>query len=182
MSEKRRYWFEDVPEDQRFYFLVQYPEGEPEAEEKETEIMQRASVFGVDPEKIEELDHMAKVMAEIGFAPNALSPTHWSDVEDRPDPQTPRIFTTRERAEERLRYHSDLDVELQTYGDLVEIHGEEVVNRALDNSSPLRVVWTTREALLDALAFAEFSHLMVDDQVVSSHTFTLELMRKLEEG
>jgi len=129
-----------------------------------------------------EIEEMIRRQHEIGFLPGALDPPFWTAVEDWPDPQTPRIFTTRELAEEGRSYHNDPNVELRAYRELVGTMGEEMVDRAYDNSAPLRVVWTTWELLLDALAHTEFSHLAVDDWTVSSQGFMLELMKKLEEG
>ena len=163
MSDTDRYWFENVPEEKRFYFLVQYVEYEPE----------RGSVVGLD----HEFKEMLRRQHKVGFLPQALNYPVWSTVEDRPDPYTPRIFTRKELAEERLRFHNDPDVELQAYEQLVDELGEADVNEAYDNSAPLRVVWTTREMLLDALEDAEFTHLMVDSQVVSRRG----LMKKLAE-
>jgi hypothetical protein len=72
------------------------------------------------PRSVFDRDPAVERAEEIGFAPNALSES-WPEAEDRAVFQqenqnidVPRIFTTREAAEERLRYYNDPDVELKT--------------------------------------------------------------------
>ena len=179
---ERRYWFEDVPEDHRFYFLVQW--GPPQSVEGEFEVRDQPPSESV----FEEADELARRAEEVGFAPEALSPPWWIEAQDREtrrqgdqEISVPGIFTTRERAEERLRYRNDPDVELKAYTDLVKLHGEELVDRAYSNTSPLRVLWMDRATLLTKLGEAEFPYLRVDDQLKPRGNFMMEL-RQLEEG
>src|SRR4051794_9247708 len=80
MNEKRRYWFEDVPEEQRFYFLVQYAEGELESKGEGQGEMRQRSVFEPTPE----IEEIHRRQHEIGFVPETLSAPIWADVQDRP--------------------------------------------------------------------------------------------------
>ncbi len=182
------YWFEEVPEEQRYWFLVQW--GTPRSAEQWAEREPSQPPPGVDPEEFQErLTRMQEIMQRagaVGYAPAALSPPWWTEAELRWEhdegPEfvsAPQLYTSKEAAERDLRDLEDRDPE--SYLALVERYGEELTNRALDNTSPLRAVWIDRALLLEKLEDAEFLCVRVDDQLKLRQDF-MEELRELEEG
>jgi hypothetical protein len=93
--------------------------------------------------------------------------------------ESPKLFSTKEAAEEELRIRENND--LDTYLDLSEQHGEELVNQAYNNTSSLRVLWMDRDTLLGKLEDVNFLTLMVDNRLKLRSDFMRELREQLEE-
>jgi hypothetical protein len=93
--------------------------------------------------------------------------------------QAPRLFSTKEGAEEQLR--SVEDSELERYRGLVDEYGEEETNRAFDNTSPLRVKWVDWYMLLDKLGDSDLPCVMVDHKLKLRQDFIEELKKQVEE-
>ena len=87
----------------------------------------------------------------------------------------PLVFTTEQKAEEkRCDYHL---VEPDEYLRLKDEYGQEIVNRALDNSAPLQVFATDRGLLVDKLDDADFLCVMVDGRLRLRQDFIEELSK-----
>jgi len=71
------YDFERIPEDERFYFLVQGGDYDP----WEDQAALLSPALGIDEEQIEEIKARDKRMKEIGYSPGSLDPPWWSDCE-----------------------------------------------------------------------------------------------------
>jgi hypothetical protein len=185
MSEEL-YWFENVPEENRFYFITQW--GMPRSVEEEARRWKEKAATGLlppgltseDMERIEEIRHREDV---AGFSAGAFSPPWWPEAEfpwihqeGREYLRAPRLFTTKEAAEAVLRDH--LGDEPETFMDLVDQYGFEEANKALDNISPLRVMWMDRESLLSSLEDADFLCVMVDERLILRRDFMEELKRR----
>ena len=188
--DENRYWFEEVPEDERYWFLVQW--GPPRSMEVEEEAKAKKDERRSRPRTPEREEARKRVRGlieradAVGFAPKALSPPWWAEVEPRwihrygPEYlEAPTLFTAREAVEEERRCRNDPDP--GTYLDLVEEHGEEAINRALDNTSPLRALWVDRNTLLEKLEDAEFLAVMVNGRLKLRQDFMDELRRQQEE-
>jgi hypothetical protein len=81
---EERYWFEDVPEEHRYWFIVQW--GMPpamESEENKEAKGVRSVIALEDPEAYERSLKVDRRMKEIGYAPGLLDPPLWSDLENR---------------------------------------------------------------------------------------------------
>ena len=127
---EERYWFEDVPEEHRYWFIVQW--GMPpamESEENKEAKGVRSVIALEDPEAYERSLKVDRRMKEIGYAPGLLDPPLWSDLENRwehkegPEYVTaPSLYTTKEAAEKDLREIED--AEPQGYLDIVERYGQ----------------------------------------------------------
>jgi hypothetical protein len=203
--EPQRYWFEEVPEEQRYWFLVPWgpslsqeaeredsvfsPEEQDELEEIERRI-NFAEVFGITEAEVRELDRQKKERSErmeaVGYAPRALSVPWWSEVhtkweyhQDLEYVQAPMLFSTKQGAEEQLR--SIEDSELERYRDLVDEYGEAETNRAFDNTSPLSVKWVDWYMLLDKLGDSDFPCVIVDHKLKMRQDFVEELKKRFEE-
>ena len=85
----------------------------------------------------------------------------------------PVLYSTREAAEAQRLAHEA--AELDSFRALNEEHGEEVMNRAWDHTSPLRVFGLDREELADKLEDADFLCVMVDDRLKLRQDFVAEL-------
>ena len=102
LSEENRYWFEEVPERQRYWVLVSWgmpPKraaagedldlpNELVSEAKEIERNVRAEkVFGITPDEARKIRREALARNErmdvIGYAPGVVSDPWWSDVNNR---------------------------------------------------------------------------------------------------
>ncbi len=77
--------------------------------------------------------------------------------------EAPKLFTTKKAAEEELRQLEDTDAD--SYLDLVECEGEEVVNRAYNNTPSLRVFRIGWGELLEKLEYSDFLCVMLDDKL-----------------
>jgi hypothetical protein len=198
--EPQRYWFEEVPEEQRYWFMVPWgpspreeadredsmfsPEEGAELEELEGQL-KNAKAFGITVSEARELRRQARErtarMDAVGFAPLALSVPWWPEVQPkwvhRQDPeyvQAPMIFSTKEKAEKVWRSLEGTDP--QSYLDLMERHVEAVAN-----TSSLKVMWIDEATLLDKLEDSDFLCVMVDHRLKLRQDFIEELNRRLEE-
>lgn len=188
MSE-HRYWFEEIPEEERYWFLA--PSGplpsfqarrDSEAQESgltpqdaedlrnvESDI-QHASVFHSSEEQArkirEETAEMRERLGAAGYGDLALEPPAWptvfaQDVEEGWDKvHAPILYTEREKAEEAAR---ELEAEeTEGYLQLVESHGQADADDAWDNYVPFKPLWVDRSTLLDKLEDSTFLCVMVD--------------------
>ena len=200
---EEQYWFEEVPEEQRYWFLAPYGQSvRQEADQEDAEFPpdlrselenirdeRQARVFGMNTEQYLEKKKAAserlKRMAEVGFGPLALSDPAWPETpkwvyrQGKEYLESPKLFSTKEAAEEELRIRENND--LDTYLDLSEQHGEELVNQAYNNTSSLRVLWMDRDTLLGKLEDVNFLTLMVDNRLKLRSDFMRELREQLEE-
>lgn len=188
--DEQQFWFEEVPENERYWFLVQW--GPPPSRDAEQDERQLSEEPEVGPSRSELREARSRVSALIeraealGFVPSALSPPYWIEIEPRwvqelgdATVEAPVLFTTREAAEEERRHREDTDPE--TYLDLVERYGEETINRAYNNTSTLRVLWMDRNTLLSKLEDADFEYVMVGGELKLRRDFMKQLRRKQEE-
>ena len=113
----------------------------------------------------------------LGTSP--INVPYWTDVthyetktEGRPV-LAPMLFTTRGKAEAELRGFNE--VEPDEYLRAIKVHGEDVWNRALDDTPPLQVFeigeWLLREHLNDS----EITHVMIDHALKSARRLAEEL-------
>jgi hypothetical protein len=197
MGEKR-YWFEGVPEAERYWFVAPWPApsgwqeegseselpGELGAElaEREQEIRGEV-VFGLEPEKVREIRALQKRMDAIGYAPGFVSAAsgegfgdivdRWVHDEGKEYVEAPVLFTTQEAAEKEASEINESTPE--AYLDLVGRHGEDATNQAFDNYAPRRALWVDRETLLESLQEARFLCVMVDGRLKLREDFIEEL-------
>jgi len=200
-----RYWFEEVPEEERYWFLA--PVGVPKSMEERREAEARA--IGLNPQEAEQLravesdlrharvfgkteDKARKLREEVeevdrrvraaGYGDVALSVPWWPEAlywEHRNGPeyvQAPILYTDRERAKEEERRLEEN--EPQGYLQLVEQYGEERTNEVLDNSAPYKALWVERASLLDKLQDSVFLCVMVDGVLKLRHDFMEELAKE----
>ncbi len=179
------YWFEEVPEEHRYWFLVQW--GIPRsAEQRAGERGDLEPPPGVAPGQFrEDLERAREVMRReeaVGYAPGALDPPWWTGIENRwehregPEVVTaPQLYTTRERAEEDLRQITEREPD--DLLNLVKQHGWTTVNEALDNTAPLRAMWVDRDTLVERLEDTDFLCVRVDDRLKLRQDFMEELKR-----
>lgn len=176
MSEER-YWFEDVPEDQRYWFLTQW--GMPPNLEDPPQ-RQQTPPAGLE-EEVAQIEAFKERADAVGFGVSALSPPWWTEagskwVHDPEGPEyleAPMLYTTRKRAEEELRQMEAREPEM--YLNLVERHGAADVDEAFDNTAPLRAMWLDRDTLLSQLEECDFLCVMVDDRLRLRQDFMEEL-------
>jgi hypothetical protein len=103
----------------------------------------------------------------------------WAHREGVEKVDAPTLFTTIEGAGEQLRaLHGDA---ADNYLRLVELHGEEEVNEAYDNTPPTKVFEVGERMLLDYLEDSDFLCLMVDGRMKLRQDFVEELRGRLEE-
>ena len=202
MSEEL-YWFEEVPEERRYWFLAPYGQSlSQEADQEDAEFPpdlrselenirdeRQARVFGMTIEqyleKKKDASRRLKRMAEVGFGPLALSDPGWPETPKGVHRQgneyleAPKLFSTREAAEEELLTLENNDPD--AYLDLSEQHGEKQVNQAYNNTSSLRVLWIDKDTLLGKLEDVDFLSLMVDNRLKLRSNFMEELRAQLEE-
>ncbi len=180
------YWFEDVPEERRYWFLVQWgmPRSAEERQIGEEEVPE--SPPGADPAEFQEnLERMQEVIRReqaAGYFPGALSQPWWTDIENmwehREGPEfvaAPQLYTTRERAEEELRQINDREPE--DLLNLVERHGWAATNEALDNTAPLKALWVDKDTLVEGLEDADFLCVRVDERLKLRQDFIEELKK-----
>ena len=127
MEDTQRYWFEEVPEERRYWFLAPYgPSASQEAEREDAEFPSHleseleniqgektAKALGMSPEQYHESRRSSrdrlKKMEEVGFGPRALSDPWWPEAQKgehglgKEYLEAPKLFSTRDAAEEELR-------------------------------------------------------------------------------
>ncbi len=202
--DSQRYWFEEVPEEQRYWFLVPWgstPREEAEQEddvfspEEQNELgdieaeVRSEQVFGtIDPDFREQrrrFRETLKRMEEVGYGANALSIPWWPEVvkyshaEGIERVEAPKLFTTREAAEEELRGHEG--TEPGAYLTLTEEYGEELADEAFNNTASLKAMWLDPHTLLDKLEDSGFLCVMVDQELKLREDFAEELKKQLEQ-
>ena len=181
MTEDERYWFEDVPEEGRYWAVVQM--GVPQSRADETDLGAVEESIGPHAEEVEEFMRRAEA---VGFAPVAIEPEL---VKTNLAEYALVLYTSRKAAEEELRRIEERDPE--GYLRLVAVYGQDQTDQAYSNTPPYRVVWTTPELLLEKLKELElaalekygppFEQVVVDGQRLDRWSFTQELERRVEE-
>jgi hypothetical protein len=204
VEDTQRYGFEEIPEEQRYWFLVSGvrtpseeagqenawlpPEMEASLRDIETDV-QADRVFGTTGDKIREIrkknEETRKRMNEVGYGYNALSIPWWPEAykwehkQELEYVQAPMLFSTREAAEKEKRAVEG--AEADGYSRLTDQYGEEHVNEAYDNPAPLRAMWLDWGWLLDKLEDSDFLCVMVNHKLKLRQDFAEELRKKLEE-
>jgi hypothetical protein len=205
VEDTQRYWFEEVPEEQRYWFLV--PSGRTRREEAEREDawlspeleaslrdietdVRADTVFGTTGDSIREIrkenEEPRKRMNEVGYGYSALSIPWWLEAlkwehkQELEYVQAPMLFSTREAAEKEKRAVEDAERD-GGFSRLVDQYGEELVNEAYDNTASLRTMWLDWDSLLDKLEDSDFLRVMVDHKLKLRQDFAEELRKKLEE-
>jgi hypothetical protein len=208
MSEQR-FWFEEVPEDQQYWFLAPFGmspllKAEREAKRQDSGLteqdaaelqniesdMRHASVFGGTEheaaEKRKEIDEFSERLKAVGYGDRALEVPWWPDVlswehEEGPDKvRAPILYTKRELAEEKARHLEDEEVE--GYLQIVEQYGQADTDEAWDNYLPYRALWVDRNMLLDKLEDSTFLCVMVDSRLRLRRDFIEELRTDEEDA
>ena len=182
MTEGERYWFENVPEEERYWAVVQMGLPQSRADEPEPDL--REGVFSNDLEAVEEVQEVIRRQYAVGFVPGAIEPEL---VKTNPDEYALVLYTSRAAAEEELRAIEERDSD--EYLRLKDIYGQEQTDRAYSNTPPYRVVWTTSELLLEKLKELElaalekygppFEQVVVDGHRLDRWTFTQELEQRV---
>lgn len=182
MSE-HRYWFEEVPEEDRYWFLA--PSGMPprlEAELRESGLTPQdaadlqdiertvdcGSVFDrVDAGRARrDVVETRKRMEAVGYDSLALEPPWWPMVRPWVHEQgheyvsAPILYTKREMAEGDRR--SLEEGEPERYLQLVEDYGQERTDEAISNTPPYKDLWVDRGTLLYRLEDSTFLCVMMD--------------------
>jgi hypothetical protein len=198
------YWFEEVPEEHRYWFLVPWgpsPREEAEIEESVFSTDQHTELRGMEAEVRSEtvfgttgpearkrrrrIEGIRARMDAVGYGASALDVPWWPLVpkwehrEATEYVQAPMLFTTQEAAQEQKRQLEG--TEADAYLALREEEGEAVVDEAFSNTSPLRAMWTDSNALLDKLEDSDFLCVMVNHRLKLREDFIEELKRRLEE-
>jgi len=190
------YWFEDVPEEQRYWFVTQWerppaweaqgtepPPGISRTELENIEEEVRAETFWDIPrEEVHKIRELTERMEASEFRPGAVSSQDpwwgelegkWLHEEGREHLEAPQLFTTRGAAEAQLHH---LNAELpQAYLDVVKEHGAAAADEAFDNAAPLVLGWVDQGTLLDSLEEADFLCVMVDHRLKLRQDFMEEL-------
>jgi hypothetical protein len=99
----------------------------------------------------------------------------WEHKEGNEFVAAPILFTKQEAAEAQLQEWRDAEPDY--YLELVNEHGEDLVNRAMPSSSPLHVFSIDREWLLDRLGDSDFLCVMVDGRLRLRQDFMEELSK-----
>ena len=98
-----------------------------------------------------------------------------AEMEDMPHPvpAAPMLFTSQEKAEAKLHYmeSSDADAYLQA----VEDYGEDLMNRAYENSPPLQVFSIGEWLLTEHLKDSDIHYVMIDGEVKTPADLLTEL-------
>jgi hypothetical protein len=164
-----RFWFEDVPEEYRYWFLApkslpgnmpREPEGDSETEHSVLSEEQAQS----EQERINETLRRAE---EVDFGINSLDIPWWTDVlawereEEVEYNRIPKIFTKRDWAEAE--------------------EGDEEAPGARLGSVPYEAFWVDQGTLLDKLIDADFLCVMVDGKIRLRSDFIEELYQE-EDG
>jgi hypothetical protein len=198
------YWFEEVPEEHRYWFLVPWgpsPHDEAESEdtvlspEQQTELrdmeaeVRSETIFGTTgPESRERrwrIEGIRARMDAVGYGASALDVPWWPLVpkwehrEGIEHVQAPMLFTAQEAAQEQKRQLEG--TEAGAYLALREEEGEEYANEAFNNTSPLRAMWIDSNALLDKLEDSDFLCVRVNHRLKLREDFAEELRKLLEQ-
>ncbi len=113
----------------------------------------------------------AEVVLSEPWWPEAVK---WTHKEANEYVEAPMMFSTRAAAEAEMREIQD--AEPDDYLRMVEEHGGELMDRALDNTAPLRVFAIDRGSLADKLDDSEFLCVLVDGRMKLREDFVEELM------
>jgi hypothetical protein len=185
MSEER-YWFEEVPEGDRFYYITEWGmprRAEEEARQWEEKTSSETLPPGITAQDVERVDEIRRREDAVDFSSGALSPPWWPEAQfswiHQEGPEylrAPRIFTTKARAEAVL--HAFQGDETENFMDLVDRYGFEAANEALENTSTLRVMWMDKESLLTSLEMADFLCVMVDNRLMLRQDLMEELSKE----
>ena len=97
----------------------------------------------------------------------------WQHSEGKEFVAAPLLFTDRQLAETHL--HEFEAEEPDSHLRLNEEHGEEVLNRAWENTAPMHVFSMDREWLLDLLEDSDFLCVMVDGRLKLRQDLIVEL-------
>jgi hypothetical protein len=179
---EKRYWFEDVPEEGRYWTVAQV--GVPQSRAvREPPDLEDASEFSEEAEEVEEFMRRG---FEIGFVPAAFE---LQLIQTNPAEYALILYTSRQAAEEELRAWEERDAE--EYLRLVDEYGQEQTDKAYSNTPPYEVVWTTPTLLLEKLEELEnagllgygpsFESVQVDGRDRDRWSFKRELRRRVRE-
>lgn len=111
----------------------------------------------------------------IPWWPEAVKSAHGKENERV---YAPMVFTTREGAEAKLREFEASEAE--AFLGLVEEHGEEDVNEALDNTLPTQVYEISKDTLVSKLEDSDFLCVAVDGRLKLRQNFVEELRKQPE--
>jgi len=201
---EHRYWFEEVPEEERYWFLAPSgtlpslrakreaaaresgltPQDAGELKNVESDI-HHASVFRLSEEQArrirEESAEMRNRIDAVGFGDQALEPPAWPTVihqyieEGWDKVRAPILYTDKEKAEEAAR---DLESEeTEGYLQLVESHGQADADEAWDNYVPFKPLWVDRGTLLGKLEDSAFLCVMMARRSFSTPYLIEDLRR-----
>ncbi len=204
-----RFWFEEVPEDQKYWFLSQSGkapslEAKREAQLRESGLtsqdandlqdiasdIQHASVFRSTEEEArkirEEVRERFERMEAIGYGDQDLEVPYWPVVhwyqhkEGWDDVRAPILYTEKEKAEEEVR---SLEArEAEAYLERVERYGQADADEAWDNYLPYEALWVDRSTLLGKLEDSAFLCVMVDGSLRLRRDFIEDLRREEEKA
>jgi len=197
------FWFEEVPEEQRYWFLVHAGASFREEAELDDAIpgdlraelqdvdaaVRHEEAFGAPAREARERVRRAREARErkdaAGYGPETLSIPWWPEVvkyfheEGVERVDAPMIFTAKEAAEEARRGQEAS--EPGAYLALAEVEGEEEADEAFDNTPSLRTMWMDGDALLDKLGDSDFLCVMVDGRLKLRRDFAEELRGSLQD-
>jgi hypothetical protein len=163
MSE-RPFWFEDYPEDQKYWFLA--PLGTSPRLKDESE----ASVFRSSEDALAKIRKELELMEASGYGEKALEEAEWPGVysavfADRGGREhlAPILYTRKELAEEELDRVQAREPE--DYRQDVKQYGQAFADKAWTNRLPPRVLWVDRGTLIDKLEASHFLYVMVDGEL-----------------
>ncbi len=168
MSEKQKYWFEEVPEKDRFWFLIPVSDEPPLRDRNPAE----------HHESVQRLQRMW----ESGYVPAALEAAEnaWVHAPEglREYLEIPQLYATQVAAEEELRLIEE--AEPDTYLDMVDRYGEEETDQAVSNTPSLKVCYLDRNSLIEQLEESDYLCVRVDEQIMLREDFIKELKRGLK--
>jgi hypothetical protein len=180
----KKFWFEKVPQEERYWAVVRL--GIPQSRSGETESDLEPPVSSDDLEAVEEVDEFMRRGDAFGFVPMAIEPEL---VSTNPNKYALVLYTSRTAAEEELRAIEERDPD--EYLRLVSVYGQEQTDQAYSGTPPYRVVWTTATLLLEKLKELELAglegygppleYVVVDGQQLDRWHFTQELEWRVPE-
>lgn len=180
MSE-RRFWFEEVPEDEQYWFLAQWdtlPSAEAAREAETAPGAYEEQSTGYMHERMRAVRYQPQALREPWGSAQVYSWEHEAEGGGGRS-LAPIFFTTREQAEKEER---ELETEeAEGYLDLVGRMGEARAGNAFNNSLPYRALWVNLEMLLNKLEDADFPYVVVDGAVTLRGDF-IEQLRGQGEG
>jgi len=186
------YWFEEVPEEERYWFLAPWgvspvQQAEREARREELEVSREdgaelrntesdvrlARVFGMTEDRARKLrEEVAGINKRIELArygERALDGHRWGAVwsyEHKEEYATKYvsapILYTSKERAEDEARRAGDDAP-EGYLQVVEEYGQEAADDAFDNYVPYKALWVDRDTLLDKLRDATFLCVMMDD-------------------